>query len=283
MTLILNCLTPNYAIQVSDHRLTLPNGNIFDDHSYKAIFVNGNIVFSYTGLAFIDGQTRNDDWLLNALSEVYKKYPNVSLTTTSEHIADHATDAIRIVKVSPDLKRLAFVGVGWVRLTSEADDRLRPIYMIISNTHSENGKWLTEAQPRFSVLPITPPEDKHSMLVADGQPLSDDLRKRLLRQIDSCTTRNVGPRPITRLLVAAARTIAASNPMVGRNLLVNCIPRDSIQAGRFTLVGRPPISSVPSFTYVPEDTSKHVQYGPHVFGYGASSSGMIARQNPKAS
>ena len=140
MTLILNCLTPDYAIQVSDRRLMLPNGATFDDHSNKAIFVNGHIVFSYTGLAFIDGQTRNDDWFLNALSEVYKEHPNVSLTTTSEYIAERATDSIRTVTVSLELKRLAFVGVGWAKLSSESDGQWIPIYIIISNAHNEDGQ-----------------------------------------------------------------------------------------------------------------------------------------------
>ncbi|MCK4829895.1 hypothetical protein KA005_79970 [bacterium] len=283
MTIILNCLTPKYAIQVSDRRLTLPNGDIFNDHSNKAIFVNGHIVFSYTGLAFIDGHTRNDDWFLDVLANIYKEHPNGSFTTITEHIADRATETIRVLRISPTFKRLAFVGVGWGKSTSEADDRLRPIYFIISNTHGENGKWLTEAQPRFSVLPFTPSEEKRAMLVADGQPLSDDLRKRLRRQIDSCVAKEAGPRSITRLLIAAVRIVAATNPRVGRNLLVNCIPKDSVQPGRLIFMGKPPTSTVPTFTYVPENTSIPVQYGPHVFGFGVSCSGMVVRWNPKAS
>jgi hypothetical protein len=281
MTLILNCLTPKHAIQVSDRRLVWPDGTLANDNRNKAILVNGNIVFSYTGLALIDGKTRSDDWFLNALSDIYKEHPNVSLTTTAQHIAKRATDAIRRTNVSSELKRLAFVGVGWGRLTNQDD--LRPIYTIISNTHTKNGKWSAETQPHFLVFHFTPPEDKPVMLVADGQPLGDHLRKRLLRQINSCVNKGVSPKSITRLLVGTVRSIAATNEKVGRNLLVNCIPKDSVRIGALRLFGTHPRNSVATFTYIPESTLVPVQYGPYVFAYGVSFKGITVYQTREAS
>jgi hypothetical protein len=72
MTLILNILTSNRIIQASDRRLTLPNGDIFDDEANKAIcVVCADAIFSigYTGLAYF-GKKRTDEWLTEYLAEM---------------------------------------------------------------------------------------------------------------------------------------------------------------------------------------------------------------------
>jgi len=266
MTLILSCLTADYAIQVSDRRLTLPDGSLYDDHSNKAILVNGNIVFGYTGLAFFDRKTRNDEWFLNALGEAYKAYPNASLTTTAEFIANRATQKIGGMSITPEIKRLAFVGVGWGKPLGQ--EGLKPIYVIISNFHNNNGRQMSQAQPKFSVSVFTPPDSLPVMLVSEGQLINSGLRKRVLRLLNKCIGKEVGPKTIARILVATARNVASSNLAVGRNLLVNSIPKNSARPGLFNLTGHLPMSHRQTFTYVPENTSLQVQYGPYVFHNG---------------
>ncbi len=267
MTLILSCLTADYAIQVSDRRLTLPDGSLYDDHSNKAILVNGNIIFGYTGLAFFDNRkTRNDEWFLNALSEAHKAHPNVSLTTTAEFIANRATEEVSRMNITPKLKRLAFVGVGWGKPPEQ--EGLKPIYLIISNSHNSDGRWSSQAQPKFSVLVFTPPDDLPVMLVSDGQLLNSTLRKRVLRLLNKCVEKGLSPKTIAQILVATARNVASSNPAVGRNLLVNSIPKNSVRPGLLNLIGHLPMSHRQTFTYVPENTSLQVQYGPYVFHHG---------------
>ena len=276
MTLILSCLTANYAIQVSDRRLTLQDGLLYDDDSNKTILVNGNIVFGYTGLAFFDnGKTRTDEWFLNVLSEAYKAHPNVSLTTTAEFIANRATEEVSRINATPDRKRLAFVGVGWGKLVGQED--LKPIYVIISNFHNSDGRQLPQTQPEFSVSVFTPPDNLPVMLVPTGQLLNSELRKRVLRLLNKCAEKELSPKTIARILVATARNVASSNPLVGRNLLVSSIPKESVHPGLLNLIGHPPMKHRQTFTYVPENTSLHVQYGPNVFAFGISASNLLAK------
>lgn len=274
MTLILSCLTSEYAIQVSDRRLVRSDGRILDDHSNKAILVNGHIIFGYTGLAYMDsGKTKNDEWFLNVLNEAHKVHPNASLTITAEYVAKCATDIVCQIKASAVLKRLAFVGIGWGRLTGK--DELCPIYVAISNMHDNNGKLLSQAQPDFSVLVFTPPDNMPVMLVSDGQLLSKEIRKKVLRSLKKCVENGVGPKTMARILVATVRNVASTNQMVGRNLLVNSIPKAAVHPGISNLIGSYPRPNNITFTYVPENTPIQVQYAPKVFAFGVSSSDII--------
>jgi len=277
MTLILNCLTPNYVIQVSDRRLMLSRGLVYDDNSNKAIFVNGNIIFSYTGLASFDNRkTMNDDWFLDTIGDVYNRYPNISLTTTAEHIAERASEAMNKINTNNTLKRLAFVDVGWAKLPDH--DHLSPLYIVISNAHDQDGMWLNEAKSKFSVLPFSPPPDMPVKLVVDGQPLGSELKSRLLHQLKSCVKKDVGPKTTTRLLLSAARSLASHNSYVGKDFLVNCIPKETVRVGKAELIGGYPKRNIATFMFVPEKTSKPIQYSPHIFTYGVSCKGMVVYQ-----
>jgi len=246
----------------------LSNGKLLDDHRNKAILVNGHMIFGYTGLASMDnGKTMNDDWLLKILNESYKSNPKASLTTTAEYIAECATEALNHIHTSPINKLLAFVGIGWCKLPQS--EELNPVYVIISNCHNEDGKWIFEAKPRFSVLPFTLPDRMSVMLVSDGQQINRDIKARVLRLIKRCVERNTSPSSIARILVATVREVASSNNTVGRNLLVNSIPKAAVHIGRLNLIGSPPRHDITTFAYVPENTSILVQYGPYVFHYGS--------------
>ncbi len=282
MTLILSCLTANYAIQISDRRLTLPNGTIHDDHSNKAILVNGLTIFGYTGLAYMDNRntTKTDEWFLSMFNEAYKAHPDVSFTTTAEYIAKRATEVVYHLNTTPELSRLAFVGVGWSKPPGK--DELYPVYTIISNAHDEHGQWLATAQSQFSVLHFSPPNDMPVMLVSDGQPLNREYRKRVVRLLGKCVEKGIGPNTIARILVATVRSVASTNSRVGRNLLVNSIPKASVSIGRLSLFGHSPTPNTMTFAYVPENTSVKIQYGPIVFHYGTLIQGMIAYQDAES-
>ncbi len=157
------------------------------------------------------------------------------------------------MNIAPELKHLAFVGVGWGNPVGQ--EGLKPIYVIISNSHNPDGRWLPHAQPESSVSMFTPPDNLLVMLVSDGQLLNSTLRKRVLRLLNKCVEKGLSPRTIARILVATARNVALSNPAVGRNLLVNSIPGNSVRLGLLNLIGRFSMSHRQTFTYVPENTS----------------------------
>lgn len=268
MTLILSCLTDRYAIQVSDRRLTLQDGSVYDDDSNKAILVNGRIAFGYTGLAFLDnGRIRTDDWFLDALIDSHKANPKASPMDTFKFVAELATQALSNIDTKPEFKRLAFIGIGWLR--SKVRNGFVPIYLTISNCHDSKGRWISRAQPEFSVLIDSPPDNLPVTLKADGQPLgNNELRNRVYRLLNTCVKGELSPRTMSRILVAAIRHVASSNPLVGKNLIVSSIPKESVRLSTFSLTGREPLKHCQTFTYVPENTSMRVEYGPHVFYHG---------------
>ncbi len=59
MTLILSAVVGNYAFQVSDRRLTYPDGSLHDDDTNKAVFFHTSFAFSFTGLAYIEKNTND--------------------------------------------------------------------------------------------------------------------------------------------------------------------------------------------------------------------------------
>lgn len=70
MTLILTLVTPTFAIQVSDRRVSYVDGRIYDDEANKTAVVaaaDGVLVLSYTGPAYLDGAP-TDHWLAEQVS-----------------------------------------------------------------------------------------------------------------------------------------------------------------------------------------------------------------------
>ena len=109
MTLVLSCITPDYAIQVSDRRLTWVNGpnagQVADDNRNKAVVVCNKLTFAYNGLAEI-GAARTDEWLLDVVGRV----PLEQVLST---VGPEATAAFLGIRASSSVKRHAFVVVGW--------------------------------------------------------------------------------------------------------------------------------------------------------------------------
>lgn len=77
MTLIITAVDKGKIVQVSDRRLTWPDGRVYDHGSNKAVCIGmGYIHFatSYTGLAYVGGSLRKEDrtdyWLLEELGAI---------------------------------------------------------------------------------------------------------------------------------------------------------------------------------------------------------------------
>lgn len=72
MTLIASALSDDVAVQVSDRRLTLPNGQVVADLAVKAIVVacaDSVFLISYSGIASFRS-FRTDEWAIDTLAEM---------------------------------------------------------------------------------------------------------------------------------------------------------------------------------------------------------------------
>jgi hypothetical protein len=82
MTLIITAVADDAVAQVSDRRLTLPDGSVFSDDANKAICIacaDARVSLAYTGLARI-GDTPTDHWLVDLLTETksaQKPFPDL--------------------------------------------------------------------------------------------------------------------------------------------------------------------------------------------------------------
>ena len=150
MTLILSAVSGDYAVQVSDRRLTRGNG-VLSDETNKAVLFCGRAAFAYTGLAKM-GNVPMDEWLTQALVTARTE----SLSDAVNSLAQQATTEFQKIRYSRRIKRHAFACIGWTRPSNETF--VSPIICSVSNALDENDNWLNEAEEEFSVkYTIGPP------------------------------------------------------------------------------------------------------------------------------
>lgn len=152
MTLVLNCLTHEYLLQVSDRRFVRqPDYQTVEDNANKNVFYCGHVAFSYTGLAEIEGK-RTDYWLLDTLPESGKEEEAVTV------IREKATKAFANINLPSKYKRHAFVGIGWIR--DKREGPLLPAIISISNFQRPKGGYLDSAVEEFGVFAFALPKNK---------------------------------------------------------------------------------------------------------------------------
>jgi hypothetical protein len=270
VTLIANCLTPDFAVQVSDRRLTNPNtGEPVEENATKAILLRRDFVFGYTGFAAfpVEGYFKKTDWWL---LEQFLGKPTASAAITS--IAQEAAKAVARIRVAPDRKLHTFVGSGFAQ-TGPGGER-KAALLFVSNCLAPDLTTLPAAEQQFAPRLVWLPETEPFILHAAGQPFTSDERRRVERQIQRVLP--LGAAPVARVIAAAVKDVARRNPLVGDSLLVGIIPRE---AGETAGAGmsmplhplgapEPPAANddphVPRCYYVPGGESDNfIVYGPH--------------------
>jgi hypothetical protein len=288
MTLILTCATPQFALQVSDRRVTWVRGphagHLADDARNKALVIGGHLAFAYTGLAEI-GVERTDDWLLGSLEGIQR----LDIRTVSERIAAQASGAFATLPLSPAEKRHAFVGVGWMAHGTPPRDleperaqqalfaALRPAIVAISNALDDRWDWLSEAEATFRILVrhLAVQGGGPLAFASAGAALTPGESADLTRVLNRLTERVHGAVPYLRVLAAMIRRVAARTSTVGRDLMVTLLPRNAVGRTGVTipLGGTIPADAVSTF-YLPDGSRTPLQYGPHYFDRFMQSKGM---------
>lgn len=129
MTLIFTAVDKGRIVQVSDRRLTWPNGEKHDDNANKGVCIDMDCVHfatSYTGLAYVGGvrkEDRTDYWLVENLGDIARN-GKARIEDICNALAERAADTLSGLAV--ENKGLTFVMAGY-----EGDDR--PFRATVSN------------------------------------------------------------------------------------------------------------------------------------------------------
>ena len=266
MTLIISCITPDYCFQVSDRRLTDLKGNTFEDEYNNEYEYNKSILlknegmfsFAYTGLAYLDDEQRSDQWFIKRIAK-----SQLHTTELLNSIAEQCTQAINRIDISKQYKRLAFVGIGWAYTNVKEKTELLPIYIIISNFHDKRGNWSNEIHERFSSLVITPHKSSNIEVFCAGQLISDDRIMKLKRNLRKCIKSNREPSAMGILLIQAVRDVSKVNKLVGQDLMITTLPKQSIKRNSLLAVSSKPSKDEITFLYIPKGKFEGVSYGPN--------------------
>ena len=269
MTLVLNLLTRSHVVQVSDRRLVWFRGGEIqrsDDEKNKAVMWAGRLAFAYTGLAELGRERRTDLWLASALNRVEESIaaetPDIDQGRVLVGLAEEATAYFagpRISRISADLRRHAFVAIGWARFDPDPD--FTPYLALVSNFHGDDWKEQPSAAPVFRTL-IRRLGGDGGFVLPVGHPLS---REEIDGLADQLSQVDGDPLAAIEVLGEKIRQIASRTRTVGRGLMANVLPREAVSAGQteFLMLAGPPTGETASFLYVPpDDEPPGVLYGP---------------------
>jgi hypothetical protein len=256
MTLILSCVTKDYAVQVSDRCLTdLNSGRVLDQEANKAVVLSNRVAFAYTGLARIEGKPA-DIWLRDIL------VPHESIGHAVQLIIDEATRAFGQMPGSPAAKRQAFIGAGWARFPHLGHD-LRPFGVTISNAMDSDGRWLSGALPTFSGRGTCLRGPSWGYAWTHAGRLPRDRAVLLNRMIQGVVGRGLSPATMAQLFIREIRHMADWDRSIGRGLMVNSIPSAVIGRQDLFAISSMPTTSELCFAHLRHDDTVSAALGPH--------------------
>lgn len=259
MTLIISCITEDHCIQISDRKLTFPSGITADDNSNKSTLVksDGILSFAYTGIAHI-GNKKSDLWFISSISQ--SKFRRNELL---DDVSNECTKIFSTINTKKDLKRLAFVGVGYIFVKQDTEHKLIPIYIIISNFHDNKGKWTNEIYDTFKPTIIIPNKTSNYSLFIAGQNLPRDVKRTLDRDLKKCLNKTNDPFSLSRIIIKSIRAVADKNSYVGKDLLLTSIPKKAVKNNGFIALSSKPNNKEITFCYVPLVKKEWISYGPN--------------------
>lgn len=243
VTLILTAITQDQIVQVSDMRLTWPDGSVVDTPAAKMVLWCGRALVAYTGLACIRA-TRTDVWLAEVLTNA------TSFKDGVRRIRQRLTAALGNVGGK---KHLEVMVASWVKTARDGD--WTPIVAEISNVRE--GDWSVAARSFF--------QSKEQLVsrVAIGH-LGQPLPSQLQHDLDGWLAGSGGgPALMAEALAHAVRALAEENSLVGKALLVGSLPRKAVPVQATLSLGSHDWSQG-LFLHIPEGADDPLIYGPNV-------------------
>jgi hypothetical protein len=266
VTQVLGFLCNRFIIQVSDRRLTRPDGGLYDDHTNKCVFFDARASFSYTGLAEIEGEPTYV-WLAKVLSEQRAS----DLKTTGEHLAARATTAFRRMRIPRKWRQTTFAAVAW----AFPRDRPEPTPVDVRVSNVANG--ILREYFQLDIRAIGPKGPARILSVA-GVPLSLAARDRLDAVLRHHMRHKADVQIVVESLVRAVRQAADADTRgrIGRRLLSAVIPREAVETRGSTdlqiVVTGPAGDEVvlPTFQLWEDGVWNGITYGPSFASPGGS-------------
>jgi hypothetical protein len=246
MTLILNSISADCIVQVSDRRLTWLDGSGRTDSKNKVV-IFAPAAFAYTGLAQI-GRQRTDRWLAEQLS----KLPSMHVEQALNAICERATDAFSMLCLPRVHKRHAFVCTAWIAVQGLG---LRPIVYIITNALDRLLRWRDKPTDEFQLFTRAFTASQMPIVIPIGDWQETPNTKQLIRQANRAA-RHHAPHAIRDSLTATIRHLADTRSSIGKDLLAVIFPKGDMAP--FDLSGP----------------------GPMVFGLGTYEVGQLPSAEP---
>lgn len=259
MTQILSFLCKRFIAQVSDRRLTKPDGTLYDDYTNKSVIYDGRSCFSYAGLSELEGEPTYE-WLAKALSE----QPANNMKAAVHDLARRATTAVRSSGIKRKYRGLTFVAVAWVI----PRDTREPTAMGIQISNSAHGA--IENQFAVEFFPIGPKGPAWLLLDA-GVPLAERDRERATAMVRHRMKHRSVPQSFVESMVGFVRDSANADSRISSRVLSALIPRSAVEAGHSLLAVTGPLigeTGVPTFQYWEDGKWNGITYGPAVAGPG---------------
>lgn len=263
----MSLINREYAIQVSDRRFVVHETDgreTFRDFENKSVIWCNRVAFAYTGIGNLGVRHATDQWLAwNIGKWEAERGQGDDQGALVSAIAQKATDYFRgprISRLSAELRRHAFVAIGWAQFPD--GDGFEPYIQSIHNfgpggqtlDHFVGGGYRLEGRL------------DQSRTVCHGQELSDSERRQMNRQLETLPIDPEFAARASSVLADTVRAVAARNDRVGRGLLITVMPRGSILSGDTggLQVAGGPLPDQQTFLYVPRDQDETVIYGPTV-------------------
>ena len=276
MTCILSLLTDDYVIQVSDRRLTKAGRTfneplrVVDDHANKAVFLDARFAFSYTGLAWFRGKP-SEEWLAHLwandgedLTDSAKRFRRCAVSLTAE---------FRQLGWNDSIKRLAYIGVGWI---GDGTGAMKPAMIVVTNYHGPKD-WLDKAEIDFKLISKVKPKNSSYYLHQSGVGIPDENWRALNRDIRRMVDHNVSPERVSVALVDFIILVAENDKSVGYRCMITCIPRSVVPSqptdNAFYSNGMPRLDCR-TFFYVDGPYTHWPQIGPILAAPGIYMSGF---------
>lgn len=280
MTLIISLLSRDYAIQVSDRRFVWwePNAEVnrVDDESNKSVLWTHLNAFAFTGIGNLGVKHRTDLWLANRIAKlegetsVEREGQGGMFRAIAEHATEYFNGA-RISRIDKDLRRHAFVAVGWGRENGEGD--FVPHMVRIGNFSAGS-----PVGDKFEIAVERLQDPREVKIWWDGQSLLAEEQEDLgaLRSLNPATVDFA--RSASYVLGELIRKVASRNDAVGRGLLITVLPRASIgkEEPSGMLLAAPAREDVQTFLYISADSREGIVYGPTVVSGGMVLSDFMA-------